>query len=227
MSDDAILRVHEKIRANLDRIPVGIPDPLIVSRGINDVAVVVLTLSPRPEAAARWTDKDLYALGEKLQAELVKTDNVGLTYISGGNPQQIRVEPDPEKLALFGVTLQQLVDKVRGANRSFQSGSVRDNDTHAQRRRRPDANRYSRHRTSARCHARQSSSLCARCGVRRHWPEPAGTPRLDGGAGAGRKLESRAGGQRRFCQALRRQCRGRRGGLAGSAEKHRGSAYPG
>ncbi|MCB1473285.1 MAG: efflux RND transporter permease subunit, partial [Rhodobiaceae bacterium] len=29
-ADDAILRVHEKIRANLDRIPVGIPQPLIV-----------------------------------------------------------------------------------------------------------------------------------------------------------------------------------------------------
>ncbi len=127
-ADDAILRVHEKIRANLDRIPVGIPEPLIVGRGINDVAVVVLTLSAKPDAAARWTDKDLYQLGEKLQAELVKTDNVGLTYISGGNPQQIRVEPDPEKLGLFGVTLQQLVDKVRGANRSFQSGSVRDNN---------------------------------------------------------------------------------------------------
>ena len=128
-ADDAILRVHEKIRANLDRIPVGIPEPLIVGRGINDVAVVVLTLSPEPEAAGRWTDKDLYELGEQLQAELVKTNNVGLTYISGGSPQQIRVEPDPEKLALFGVTLQQLVDKVRDANRSFQSGSVRDNDT--------------------------------------------------------------------------------------------------
>ena len=48
-ADDAILRVHEKIRANLDRIPVGIPEPLIVGRGINDVAVVVLTLSPKPD----------------------------------------------------------------------------------------------------------------------------------------------------------------------------------
>ena len=37
-ADDAILRVHEKIRANFDRIPVGIPEPLIVGRGINDVA---------------------------------------------------------------------------------------------------------------------------------------------------------------------------------------------
>lgn len=126
-ADDAIVRVHEKIRANLDRIPVGISDPLIVGRGINDVAVVVLTLSPKPEAAARWADKDLYELADQLRSELVKTDDVGLTYISGGNPQQIRVEPDPEKLALFGVTLQQLVAKVRDANRSFQAGQVRDN----------------------------------------------------------------------------------------------------
>jgi multidrug efflux pump subunit AcrB len=128
-SDEAVLRVHEKIRANLDRIPVGIPEPLIVGRGINDVAVVVLTLSPKPDAAARWTDKDIYELADQLRAELVKTDNVGLSYISGGNPEQIRVEPDPEKLALFGVTLQQLVAKVRDANRSFQAGSVRDNGT--------------------------------------------------------------------------------------------------
>ena len=126
-ADDAILRVHEKIRANIDRIPVGIPEPLIVGRGINDVAVVVLTVSPKPEAAARYTDKDLYELADQLRAELMKTDNVGLTYVSGGNPEQIRVEPDPEKLALFGVPLQQLVAKVRDANRSFQAGSVRDN----------------------------------------------------------------------------------------------------
>ena len=50
-AEDAILRVHEKIRANIDRIPIGIPEPLIVGRGINDVAIVVLTLSPKPEAA--------------------------------------------------------------------------------------------------------------------------------------------------------------------------------
>ena len=126
-ADDAILRVHEKLKANIGRIPVGIPEPLIVGRGINDVAAVVLTLSPKPDAAARYTEKDLYQIARELQYELVKTDNVGLTYISGGNPQQIRVEPDPEKLALFGVTLQQLVGKVREANRSFQAGMVRDN----------------------------------------------------------------------------------------------------
>jgi multidrug efflux pump subunit AcrB len=125
-ADEAILRVHEKIRANLARIPVGIPEPLIVGRGINDVAILTLTLSPRPEAAARWTDKDLYELADKLRTELMKVDNVGLTYTSGGSPQQIRVEPSPEKLALYGITLQQLVAKVREANRSFLAGQVRD-----------------------------------------------------------------------------------------------------
>ena len=45
-SDAAILRVHEKVRANMDRIPVGVPEPLIVGRGIDDVAILALTLSP-------------------------------------------------------------------------------------------------------------------------------------------------------------------------------------
>ena len=67
-ADAAILRVHEKIRANIDRIPVGIPEPLIVGRGIDDVAIVVAHAvaeargrrpldgegpdAPRPRAAA-------------------------------------------------------------------------------------------------------------------------------------------------------------------------------
>ena len=125
-SDEAILRVHEKVRANMDRIPIGIPEPLIVGRGIDDVAIVSLTLAPKPEAAERWTDNSLYHLAENLRIELVKIDNVGLTYIVGGRPDQIRVEPDPEKLSLYGVTLAQLVDKVRSANRSFLAGQIRD-----------------------------------------------------------------------------------------------------
>ena len=65
--DDAILRVQAKIRANYDRIPIGIPEPLIVGRGINDVAIVTLTLSPKPESPTRWTEKDLYTLADRLR----------------------------------------------------------------------------------------------------------------------------------------------------------------
>ena len=38
----------------------------------------------------------------------------------------IRIDPDPERLALYGVTLQQLAAKVSGANRAFPAGRVRD-----------------------------------------------------------------------------------------------------
>ncbi len=125
-ADEAILRVHDKVRANLDRIPIGIPEPLIVGRGIDDVAILVLTLAPKPEAAERWTDNALYHLAENLRIELSKADNTGLTYIVGGRPDQIRVEPDPERLSLYGVTLAQLVDKVKSANRSFVAGQIRE-----------------------------------------------------------------------------------------------------
>ncbi|MDE2183500.1 MAG: efflux RND transporter permease subunit [Alphaproteobacteria bacterium] len=124
--DEAIVRVQAKIRANFNKIPLGIPEPLIVGRGINDVAIEVLTLSPKPKAASRWNEKDLYTLATKVQAELAKVDNVGLTYIAGGSADEISVEPDPEKLALYGVTLQQLEAKVQGANRSFLAGQLRD-----------------------------------------------------------------------------------------------------
>ena len=99
-SDAAILRVHEKLRANMDRIPKGIPEPLIVGRGIDDVAIVVLTLSPKPEAASRWTANDVSRVTRELQVELAKLDDIGLTYITGSQPEETRIEPDPEKLSL-------------------------------------------------------------------------------------------------------------------------------
>ncbi len=125
-ADDAILRVHEKVRANLDRIPIGIPEPLIVGRGIDDVAIVTLTLAPKPDAAARYPDNALYHMAEDLQIEMAKLQDIGLSYISGGRPDQIRIEPDAERLSLYGITLAQLVGKVREANRSFLAGRIRD-----------------------------------------------------------------------------------------------------
>ncbi len=121
--DTALTRVHEKIRNNIADLPKGIPMPLIIGRGINDVAIVTLTLAPKPEAAARWDDNGLYQIAQELQHELVKVKDIGLTYIVGGSPNQIRVEPDPERLALYGITLSQLVDKLTNANRSFLVGA--------------------------------------------------------------------------------------------------------
>ncbi|MDR3372471.1 MAG: efflux RND transporter permease subunit [Ancalomicrobiaceae bacterium] len=125
--DVAILRVHEKIRAEIINLPKGIPEPLISGHGINDVATVVMTLSGRPDASPPVNDNALYQVADELRHELSKVDNVGTSYIVGGSPNQIRVEPDPEKLSLYGITLSQLIDKLTQANRSFEVGNFREN----------------------------------------------------------------------------------------------------
>ncbi|MEZ5780164.1 MAG: efflux RND transporter permease subunit [Rhizobiaceae bacterium] len=124
--DAAVLRVHDKVRANMDRIPVGISEPQIVGRGIDDVAIVALTLAPEEGASDKVDAASLTRIAKELQTELAKIDNVGLTYLVGEVNDRIRISPDPAKLALFGVTLQQLAGKVQGANRTFPTGRVRD-----------------------------------------------------------------------------------------------------
>ena len=120
-SEDAILRVHDKVRANIGAIPVGIPEPLIVGRGIDDVAILTLTLS-----AADLSANDLTRIARTLQTEVAKTEDVGLTYLVGDAQDAIRIEPDPDRLALYGVTLQQLAGKVSQANRTLNTGKLRD-----------------------------------------------------------------------------------------------------
>jgi multidrug efflux pump subunit AcrB len=123
--DDANIRIQQELSANYDRIPVGVPAPQIVARGVNDVPIMVITLAPGAEAADRWDDSALYRVADELQSELMKVEDVGLTFIVGGRPQEIRVAPDPGRLALYGVPLGRVIDAVRNANRSFPGGDLR------------------------------------------------------------------------------------------------------
>ena len=124
-ADSAILRVRDKILANLDRIPVGIPQPLVVGRGINDVAIVSLTFSPA-DGVANVSASDLTRLAREVEIRLSRIENVGLTYLIGAKDEELRIAPNPEKLALYGITLQQLAGKVKGANTSAPAGTVRE-----------------------------------------------------------------------------------------------------
>ncbi|MBW8320131.1 MAG: efflux RND transporter permease subunit [Rhizobium sp.] len=124
--DSAVLRVHDKIRANMSSIPVGIPEPLVVGRTIDDVAIVSLTLTPSADKGAGVDATALTRIARELRVEMAKIDDVGLSYLVGENGDAIRIAPDSEKLALYGMTLQQLSSKVTAANRSFSTGLVRD-----------------------------------------------------------------------------------------------------
>lgn len=124
--DDAAIRIAEKLRANWEHKPVSIPDPRVTVRGINDVPVVVLTLAPKPGAPGEWTDAGLYELAMKLRTEIAKVDDVGLSFVVGGRPEEIRIAPDPAKLRQYGVLLESVVEAVAAANRAVPLGDVRE-----------------------------------------------------------------------------------------------------
>src|SRR3546814_16989566 len=109
----------------MSRLQAGIELPQVTVRGISNVPVVVLTLSPKPGARGGWTEQGLHALATRLRTEVAKVDDVGLTFIAGGQEEQLRVVPDPAKLAAHGVSLGALMDAAAQANRSFPLGTVR------------------------------------------------------------------------------------------------------
>lgn len=125
-SDAAVLRVHDKIRANVDRIPVGIAEPKVVGRGIDDVAIVTLTFSPTKDASGHVGANDLTRIVREVRNEIAKVEDVGLTYVVGETNEIIRISPQPEKLALYGITLQQLAGKLGGANTAMPASQVRE-----------------------------------------------------------------------------------------------------
>jgi len=124
--EDAATRIDEKINANIDRIPVGIPPPQVTVRGINDVPIVVLTLTPKPGAPGQWNDQSLFELAGKLRTEIAKVDDVGLTFITGGQREALRVVPDPARLAAYRVPLGNVIEAASQANRTFPAGTVRE-----------------------------------------------------------------------------------------------------
>ncbi len=124
--EDAATRIDEKLNANMDRIPVGIPAPQVTVRGINDVPIVVLTLSPKPGAPGAWNEQALGELAGRLRTEVAKVPDVGLTFITGGQRQAVRIAPDPAKLQLHQVPLGNLIEAASQANRAFPAGSVRE-----------------------------------------------------------------------------------------------------
>ena len=124
--EDAATRIDEKIKANIDRIPVGVPPPQVTVHGITDVPIVVLTLTPKPGAPGQWTDQALFELAGKLRSEVAKVDDVGLTFITGGQRAALRVVPDPARLAVHRVPLGNVIEAVSQANRAFPAGTVRE-----------------------------------------------------------------------------------------------------
>jgi multidrug efflux pump subunit AcrB len=97
--EDAIIQTYNKLYSNLDRIPPGVSQPIIKVRSIDDVPVMALTLWGRAYDSYR-----LRQVAGELENSIKPLDDVSETKIIGGQPRQLRVVLDTQRLAAYGLT---------------------------------------------------------------------------------------------------------------------------
>ena len=119
----AIVRLYNKVFSNADWLPrnMGVGQPIIKPRGIDDVPVVALTLWSQD---AQQTGVDLLQVAHSLEAELKRVPGTRDIYSLGGTPRAVRILIDPVKLAGFNIDLEQIKSGIIAANQSRNAGNL-------------------------------------------------------------------------------------------------------
>jgi len=117
--EQAIVRLNQKLFANMDIIPPGVSGPIVKPRSIDDVPVMALTLW-----GARYTDFDLRRVAEQLHDVIKEVPDVSEVTMAGGRRRQVTVEIDPSRLASYGIDPLGVQRAILGANMRQRAGEV-------------------------------------------------------------------------------------------------------
>ncbi|MCC9003280.1 MAG: efflux RND transporter permease subunit, partial [Candidatus Competibacter sp.] len=120
---DAIVRLYNKLYSNADWLPsnLGVGQPILKPKGIDDVPIVSLTL---------WTEdsqrsaEDLTRVAHTLETELKRVPGTRDLYTIGAPDRVVRVLFDPAKLAGYGLSLTDLRRSLQAANASVDAGAL-------------------------------------------------------------------------------------------------------
>ena len=120
----SIVKVNDKIRSNMDLMPPNVMRPLIKPVAIDDVPAISISLWSK-----EVDDSTLRIIGNDVLQELGQVKNTGKGYVIAGRSDQIRVEVLPERLAGYGLSLQQVAGAISAANTSKNVGAVESGST--------------------------------------------------------------------------------------------------
>jgi len=124
---DAIVRLYNAIFSNQDWLPqnLGVAQPIIKPKGIDDVPIVSLTLRSEDENVGGY---ELQKVAHAIEAELKRVKGTRDIYTIGGPDQVVHVQLDPERLAGHGIAIDDLRNALQLSNSTRPSGAlVRDN----------------------------------------------------------------------------------------------------
>jgi multidrug efflux pump subunit AcrB len=124
---EALVRLYNAIYSNQDWQPqaLGILPPLVKPKGIDDVPIVTATL---------WTEDtdrgtyELLMVAHALEAEIKRIAGTRDVYTIGGAPNIVHVELDPQRVAGYGMTLEDLRYALLASNVVTQAGSLISNN---------------------------------------------------------------------------------------------------
>jgi multidrug efflux pump subunit AcrB len=106
--EDSLLKLHDRLEQNLDRVPAIVRGWMVKPVSIDDVPIVSMALYGPSEDAY-----SLRRIGEELQARLDGLPGVSRTELIGGAKRQVRVEVDRERLHARGLTLAEVGAAIR------------------------------------------------------------------------------------------------------------------
>ncbi|WP_028993554.1 efflux RND transporter permease subunit [Azonexus hydrophilus] len=121
--NDAVLRLHDTVMAHRDWLPanLGVLEPVIKPRGIDDVPIVALTFHTADPARSAY---ELQQVARAVEIELKRIKGTRDISTLGGPDHAVRVLLDAERMNAFGVTPQDIAGALTVSNALQTSGSL-------------------------------------------------------------------------------------------------------
>jgi multidrug efflux pump subunit AcrB len=120
---EALVRLYDVVNANADWLPrgLGVGQPLIKPRGIDDVPIVALTLYSQDRAVG---PQELERVAHSLEIDLKRVPGTREVVTLGGPGRAALVELDPQRMASAGVTVVELRQALQAANMGAPVGEL-------------------------------------------------------------------------------------------------------
>ncbi len=123
--EESLIKTRDKLLANQDMIPPGVTDWLVKPVEIDDVPILLLSLSPQNEV---YDSMAIRRIADELIERLRITEDVGKSWVVGGAARRISVYPDPVKLAARETTLLEVKAALINSNINLQAGAYNRNN---------------------------------------------------------------------------------------------------
>jgi multidrug efflux pump subunit AcrB len=120
---EALVRLYDTVNSNADWLPkgLGVLNPLIKPKGIDDVPIVTLTLFSKNPAIGAF---DLERVAHSIEADLKRVAGTREVNTIGGPGRAVVVEIDPARMASTGVAVADLRTALETANLGLPVGDL-------------------------------------------------------------------------------------------------------